>query len=211
MPACLCNDCQRYDVLMSSRSDPSTCLSVLSSCPSSPTAESTSGLADIDVVFPEPMFGFRKHYRPCVDLPEDDVTRPIPQPVYRSFLSRPSLGFADLSSPCFLPASNPASFSCPVSSVAVGSSSVAVPFSCSASSVAVGPSSVQSGCPGFSSVAVLSSCPASSVAVSSVHVNSVGFVSTPPCRMSSFASGSVSPGSIAAPSSCSFCFVWFCA
>ena len=67
-------------------------------------------------------------------------------------------------------------------------------------SVAVGPSFVQSGCPGSSSIAVSSSWPASSVAVSSVHANSVGFVSTPPCRMSSFASGSVSPGSIAAPS-----------
>ena len=89
---------------------------------------------------------------------------------------------------------------CPVSSVGLGSSSVAVPSSCPASPVAVGPSSVQSGCPGSSFVAVPSSFPASFVAVSSVHANSVGFVSTPPCRMSSFASGSVSPGSIAAPS-----------
>ena len=65
----MCNVCQRYDVLMSSRSDPSTFWSVLSSRPSSSVAESTCGLADIDVVFPEPMFGFRKHYCPCVDLP----------------------------------------------------------------------------------------------------------------------------------------------
>ena len=34
-PECLCNECQRYDVLMTSRSDPRTFWSVLSSRPSS--------------------------------------------------------------------------------------------------------------------------------------------------------------------------------
>ena len=66
MPACLCNDCQRYDVLMSSRSDPTAFWSTLSSRRSSSLAESTSGLADIDLVFPVPLYSFRKHFRPYI-------------------------------------------------------------------------------------------------------------------------------------------------
>ena len=97
VPACLCMDCQLYDVkkmvrvkstAVSSRSPflPSYAASLLSR-PSCSVATSTSGLAVTDVAKPV--------YEPACE--SDCFPR-------RPFLSRPRLDFAVSSSPCFLPA-----------------------------------------------------------------------------------------------------------
>lgn len=172
--------CQLYDVLMSSRPEPSTFWSSLSSRPSCSVAESTCGLANI---YDDPK-------RSCVPLP-DPISAEI-----RPFLSRPRLGFADLSSPCFSPSSAPA-----VSSSVVSSSSVcnvaASPVQ--SSSVAASSSSVAS-----SVVAVLPvDCPVSSVAASSSAITAS---SSSGCPVSTASPGSVAASpvvrSVAAPSVC---------
>lgn len=177
VPACLCKDCQLYDVLMSSRPEPSTFWSSLSSRPSCSVAESTCGLANI---YDDPK-------RSCVPLP-DPISAEI-----RPFLSRPRLGFADLSSPCFSPSFAPA-----VSSSVVTSSSVCT----------VGASPVQSSSVAASSSSVASSvvaalpvdCPVSSVAASSSAVTAS---SSSGCPVSTASPGPVAASpvrSVAAPS-----------
>jgi len=132
VPACLCVDCQLYDVkqmvlakstAVSSRSPflPSYAASLLSR-PSCSVATSTSGLAVTDVA--EPV------YEPDVAEPvyESDAESAYEPDRFprRPFLSRPRLDFADLSSPCFLPAESSRSAvfspavtsSCPVSTAA---------------------------------------------------------------------------------------------
>ena len=192
VPACLCMDCQLYDVkqmvsakssIVSSRSPflpryaasllsrpsaksaPCAVSSALSSRPSCSVAECTYGLADVD--------------------------RPM-------FLSRPRLDFADLSSPCFVPACDSAS---PVSSVppvravpAPHVSSVGVPPVCSAVSVAVPPVRSSSVPPSWSSSVAV---PFRSVsAPSSAVTASPGFG----CSVSSVASRPVYVPPVVAPS-----------
>ena len=162
-----------------------------------------------------------------MDLPDDDdVIRPVPRPVYCSFSSRPSLDFADLSSPCFLPASMPASSSCPVRSVAVVSSPVAAPSSCQLAPLSLAlvlfSLVVQLVLLLFRLVVQLTLLLFRLVILLALLLVPVLFrpvvvqlalllfrqsapilvlfSSAPPCRMSSFASGSVSPGYFAAPS-----------
>lgn len=167
VPACLCKDCQLYDVLMSSRPEPSTFWSSLSSRPSCSVAESTCGLANI---YDDPK-------RSCVPLP-DPISAEI-----RPFLSRPRLGFADLSSPCFSPSSAPA-----VSSSVVSSSSVCTALPVLSSSIAASSSSVASSvvaalpvdCLVSSVAASSSTVPASSSSGCPVSTASPGFVAAPP-------------------------------
>lgn len=84
VPACLCVECQRYDVLMSSRSDPST---FWSTCVPSAVAKSTCGLACVDAL------QFDNVKRICLHEPNpnvpDVVDDPDCTPVYLSFSSRP--------------------------------------------------------------------------------------------------------------------------
>ena len=138
VPACLCMKCQLFDVqqmvrakssLVSSRSPflPSYAASLLSrpasksltSCAVSPAlssrpmcsvAETTCGLADVDAL-----------KSACEPVCEPDSLSRV------SFLSRPRLDFADVSSSCFLPAvaSSPVPSSPPVASRPVVSSPAA--------------------------------------------------------------------------------------
>ena len=171
VPACLCTECQLYDVhcaessslsttsflprryaasLLSSPAASCAVSSVLSTRPSCSIADSTCGLANTNV------------------------------PPRRPSLVRRRFDFAVSSSSFMLPVSSTASVAVPSSSVAVSPSSVAVPSSSvavSPSSVAVSPSSVavlsgpvQSSPVGSvqSSFAVASSGPVSSVPVTPV-------------------------------------------
>ena len=202
VPACLCMNCQLYDVkqmvsakssIVSSRSPflpryaasllsrpsvksaPCVVSSALSSRPSCSVAEYTSGLADVDV----PMF-----------------------------LSRPRLDFADLSSPSFVPACDPPP---PVSSVppvcAVSAPPVRVVPAQPVDSVAVPPvcSSVPVAAPPVlappSTVAASPVCSVSSVASHPVYVPPVApssSVAAPPGFRPAFVSPS-SVGSVPPP------------
>ena len=191
VPACLCMNCQLYDVkqmvsakssIVSSRSPflpgyaasllsrpsvksaPCAVSSALSSRPSCSVAEYTSGLADVDV----PMF-----------------------------LSRPRLDFADLYSPCFVPACDPPP---PVSSVppvrVVPAQPVDSAAVCSSVPVAVPPVFAP-----LSTVAASSGCSVSSVASHPVYVPPVApssSVAAPPGFRPAFVSPS-SVGSVPSP------------
>lgn len=173
MPACLCKECQLYDVKMSCRSEPSTFWSSLLSCESCSVAESMCGLAHVDV--PK---------RPRLESAPVSSFVPVAKPAavsVRLFLSHLCLGFAASSLSCFLPSSLPVADSpCSVSTVAassVQSSSVAASSVVTASSVACFVSTVAA--PPVHSISVIASsgpvaassdsCPVCSVAASSVH------------------------------------------
>lgn len=160
VPACLCEDCQLYDIVMSLDADPSSYWTSLLFRESSSVAESTSGLAVIDAVC---AVGKRMRLHQSVPDPPVPVRR---SPVFRSYLSRPDVAFADLSAPCFMPVCDP------------------VPPASSESDA------VLSSCPATSAAAVSPVCaspvspvPSSSASVSSVAPSS-GPVSAQPCRSS---------------------------
>ena len=187
VPACLCMQCQLYDVkqmvraksaTVSSRSPflpryavsllsrptiesaPCAVASVLSTQPSSSVAASTYGLADIDA----PKY----------------VCEPDCFP-HRPNLSHPRVDFADLSSPCFLPGSGSGPAVSPASSAAVP----VVQSSCPANSVTVSP--VRSSC----SVAYVAVSPAvTSSPVTTSHGSPVSSVA---------ASAAATFGPVAAP------------
>lgn len=168
VPACLCEDCQLYDIVMSLDADPSSYWTSPLFRESSSVAESTSGLAVITAV---------RTVGKRMRLHQSDPDPPVPvpvrrSPIFRSYLSRPDVAFADLSAPCFMPVCDPVPpassesdavlSSCPATSAAVCSSPVA------ASPVCASP---------------VSPVPSSSASVSSVAPSS-GPAYAQPCRSS---------------------------
>ena len=202
VPACLCEDCQFYDIVMSLDADPSSYWTSPLFRESSSVAESTSGLAVIDAVC---AVGKRMRLHQSVPDPPVPVRR---SPIFRSYLSRPDVAFADLSAPCFMPVCDPVLpascesdavlSSCPATSAAaspVCASPVSPVPSSSASVSSVAPSSgpvFAQPCRSFAceSDAVLSSCPATSAAASPVCASPVS-----PVPSSSASVSGVAPSS----------------